>query len=125
MTTRRVHQWVDTRTTSGAATATFSDPTATATPSGSAIAVRARFAGRDAATGNAVRGTIEGCFKNVAGTVSLEGSLSTADVRGNAALTGATFSLDVSTNVVVAKATGVGGINIDWAVHVEWLGYAP
>lgn len=125
MVTKQVHQWVGTGQTSGAATLTMSDPNSVATPSNSAVGVRAHYVGRDSATGNTVRVVVEGSFQNAAGTASLQGSLSLPTPIGNAALTGAIGAIDVSGATITAKITGIVLLTMDWMVHVEWIAYAP
>lgn len=125
MTIKRIHQWVNTQQTIGAVTASFTEASPVATPTDSTVSARVELIGRVATTKLCVRIVLEGAFKNVSGTVSLQGALATQVLLGDASLTGCIGTIDVSGAALVPKVTGIALLTIDWMCHTEWKAYAP
>jgi hypothetical protein len=123
MSQRRIHRWVDVQTTIGLVTATFTDQMSPKyqLPPGSAANVSVKFIGRETTTGAAVAVSATGAFKNVGGVLSLDGALNLPSPIGGASLLGAVVGLGVSGANIVAQATGVALLTIEWMAYVELI----
>lgn len=107
-------------TTDAATTATVASFTI---PSGSAFFAKAAVIGRNTSTGDMTRAELTHQGKNVAGTLSLVGSLGTPLVLGgDAGLATCTAIIDSSGTSIRVRVSGVALTTIEWMTELRvWL----
>ena len=91
-------------------------------PSNSSAVVRATISLRNTANNDTAAIMIVGTFKNNAGTVTLEGSVtSLLAIMGSAGLLTALSTMDVSGTNIRIRVTGIIATTIDWQVEANMI----